>query len=135
MIVTFFANAACATMLVMSEAEIRKELIGPPMTGTYVDGRPWDETYYPDGHIIYHDLDNNWQGEWSFRGNGFCTYYNDEANGGCWRIVKTSENCYEFYAIGRLGKDGKGAGDKSIRWVARGWRASLASTCIPQVGV
>ena len=119
----------------MSQSDIRGDLIGPPMTGFYVDGKPWDETYFSDGRITYRDPENNWQGKWSFRGGGFCTFYNDRANGGCWKVLKVSENCYEFYALSRTGDPLTNPSGQSRIWVARGWRASRASTCDPQVGV
>ena len=127
--------AALAADFAMSEQDIRGELIGVPMQGNYVDGRPWDETYFPDGRISYHDLSNNWSGQWSFRGSGFCTFYNDGANGGCWLVHKVSENCYEFYSLGRNEKKFKDLPERRLVWVARGWRRSHASTCDPQVGV
>ena len=124
-----------ATVLALTEKNIRDELIGPPMKGTYVDGRPWDETYFANGSITYRDQDNKWQGQWSFRGTGFCTFYNDGANGGCWQILKISENCYEFYSMTRSGMPKSDHKGRSVTWVARGWRASQASTCDPEVGV
>jgi len=129
------ALRANAQIRSMSESDIRKELIGSPMKGFYVDGRPWDETYFSDGRIRYRDLENNWQGKWSFRGSGFCTFYNDRANGGCWQVLKVSQNCYEFYAMSRAGVPLKKPFGQSPIWVARGWRVSHASTCDPQVGV
>ncbi len=119
----------------MSETQIRAELIGPPMRGSYADGQPWDETYFPGGRISYKDSTNNWQGKWSFRGRGFCTFYNDGTNGGCWQILKTSENCYEFYAMSRAGVPLATVPGRRRVWVARGWRASRGSTCDPEVGV
>ena len=122
-------------MRVMSEHDIRKELIGPPMTGTYASGSPWDETYFKDGHIVYRDEKNNWVGKWSFRGRRFCTFYNQGVNGGCWYVLKTSDNCYEFYSAFRPFPSDKGGSPGRTSWVARGWRTSRPSTCDVEVGV
>ena len=125
-----------ASRLVMSQSDIQNELIGPPMKGVYDDGSPWDETYFADGHIVYQDATNNWVGKWSFRGKGFCTFYNGGVNGGCWRVLKTSENCYEFYPVNQKRAQEKDKRRrKVITWIARGWRRSHASTCDPEVGV
>ena len=119
----------------MTEDQIRIELIGPPMKGNYADDQPWDETYFHDGSITYADTMNNWQGIWSFRGAGFCTYYNEGQNGGCWTILKTSANCYEFYPVARAGKLIPRKPDQRRTWTARGWRTTAASTCDVGVGV
>lgn len=119
----------------MSEAAIRAELIDVPLEGQYVDERPWAETYFKDGRIEYKDPQANWTGQWSFRGAGFCTFYNEGSSGGCWRVIKSSSNCYYFYGLQRSGEPFRGVPGKSQGWTARGWRKSKPSTCDVAVGV
>lgn len=119
----------------MSEDAIRKELIDIPLAGHYFDGRPWEETYFTDQRITYRDSTNRWTGKWSFRGAGFCTFYNEGRNGGCWQIVKISGNCYYFYALQRSGRPRLAKpGEGRRRWTARGWRKDQASSCDVEVG-
>lgn len=118
----------------MSEAAIRKELIDVAMTGHYFDGQPWEETYFADQRITYKDTNNNWIGEWSFRGSGFCTFYNKGRNGGCWQIIKTGTNCYYFYGMPTDGNPPAATPGRLRKWTARGWRKDAASSCDVEVG-
>ena len=114
----------------MSEDAMRAAFIGKTLDGHYVDGLRWTETYNPDGRLEYRETARNGVGYWYFRGSVFCTFYDPGygLNGGCWNAIKTSANCYEFYAVGSDGDDEAGPGPFGS-WTARAWRRSEASTC------
>lgn len=113
----------------LSEAEIRRELIGHTNKGFYRGGERWVDAYAGDGSIAYRDERVSWSGQWSFHGNAFCTFYNDGANGGCYLVRQQSKNCFEFVAVP---DDWRGPGlapGSSPDWFAKGWRSEEPTTC------
>ena len=40
-------------------------------------------------------------GHWSVASGTFCTIYDDDPTGGCFRVQKTGANCFEFYFVAR----------------------------------
>ena len=109
---------------------MRAAFIGKTLDGHYVDGLRWTETYSADGRLDYRETARAGVGTWHFRGHVFCTFYEpgQSLNGGCWTAVKTSANCYEFYAAGSDGGDEAGPGPLGS-WAARAWRQGEPSTC------
>jgi hypothetical protein len=129
----------------MAEGEMREAFSGQTLDGHYGSGTGWTETYFADGRIDYREGSRAATGKWSYRNASFCTFYDPPYTpsfvGGCWQVLKTGANCYEFYTAGfkwpgRRGEDesaGEEGNDNSpdaqIRWNARGWRTSEPSTC------
>ena len=132
----------------MTEEAMREAFSGQTLDGHYGSGTAWTETYTADGRIDYREGARAAQGRWSFRNATFCTFYDPAFTpafvGGCWQVLRTGANCYEFYTAGfrwpgRRDEDGDGADDEQeggdsspnarIRWNARGWRTSEPSTC------
>lgn len=114
----------------MSEAAMRAAFIGKTLDGHYVDGLAWTETYAEDGRLAYRERVRSGTGYWYFKGHVFCTFYDpgNGLNGGCWNAVKTSANCYEFFAAEAEPADAPAA-EPYRSWVARAWRQSEPSTC------
>ncbi|HEX6001435.1 MAG TPA: hypothetical protein VFZ16_18880 [Hyphomicrobiaceae bacterium] len=123
----------------MTESAMRTAFIGKTLDGHYADGMPWTETYAPNGRLDYRDQRRAGPGDWHFRDNVFCTFYDPGygLNGGCFRALRTSANCYEFYLAGLGGPDDE-AGEPPAplrRWVARAALRDAPSTCQEQPSV
>ena len=89
----------------MSEAAMRADFAGQTLDGHYGSGTTWTETYFADGRIDYRESNRVAKGRWHFRGGVvFCTFYDPPYSpafvGGCWQVIKTGANCYEFYTAG-----------------------------------
>ena len=123
---------------------MREAFAGQTLDGHYGSGTAWTETYAADGRIDYREGTRAAQGRWSFREATFCTFYDPPYTpqfvGGCWQVLRTGRNCYEFYTAGfqwpgrRDGngdaEDGEGnSPERAIRWNARGWSTAEPSTC------
>lgn len=112
---------------------MRTAFIGKTLDGHYADGMPWTETYAPNGRLDYRDQRRAGPGDWHFRDNVFCTFYDPGygLSGGCFRALRTSANCYEFYlaGLGDLGVDLAEPPGPLRRWVARAARRDEPSTC------
>ncbi|MEZ5910152.1 MAG: hypothetical protein R3D31_15240 [Hyphomicrobiaceae bacterium] len=122
-------SMADATARWMSVEAMQRAFIGQRLAGVYASGQPWIESYDHQGGIDYWDKRGKAKGYWSFRGPAFCTFYTAGLAGGCWRAVKTSANCYEFFVEGAVPREGR------PRWGARGWRTDSPATCDVGAGV
>lgn len=127
-------------LLVLAEGETRppdaKLLQGPEIitafegktvAGAYGDGLAFRETYHPGGAIDYWDPRTESAGQWSVINNLFCTFYTS-MNGGCFRIVQVSANCFDFYAAADTEREALETG-KRADYTARGSVQGVASTC------
>ena len=135
------ATSPAAARSWMTVEAMREAFAGQTLDGHYGSGTTWTETYYPDGRIDYREGSRAAKGRWNFRGASFCTFYDPPYApafvGGCWQVLKTGANCYEFYTAGFQwpgrgedeGEEGGSGPDRQIRWNARGWRTSEPSTC------
>lgn len=112
----------------MSETEIRTALGGQAIDGHYRSGRTFSETYAADGRISYRDDIRQSGGHWSLVNGSFCTIYDTDASGGCFRVKRSGANCYEFYFVARTEDEAKRPRDPD--WTARGWRADQKNTCV-----
>jgi len=119
----------------LSEEVIRSAIVGQTLDGHYGNGVAWSEVYKPDGGLEYREAHRAAKGKWSFRpGNVFCTFYDPSPTGnlggGCWLVVKSSANCFEFYVAGAGGSvDSEEGLPTPSGWNAQGWRRSEPSTC------
>jgi hypothetical protein len=117
----------------MTEEAMRGAFIGGTLDGHYIDGLRWSESYTADGRLSYWEALRKGVGYWYFREHVFCTFYDpgQGLSGGCWRAIKASANCYEFYVSGF----GDPQSDEEIapgplgNWAARAWRQGEPSTC------
>ncbi len=120
----------------LSEEAIREAIVGQTLDGHYGTGLGWSEVYGKDGRLDYDEVGGRRAtGRWSFRPGGvFCTFYDPgpagHLNGGCWAVLKTSANCFEFYVAGGGPPAESEEGlSPPLQWNARGWRRGEPSTC------
>src|SRR5438309_11554209 len=76
--------------------EIRRAFRGITLDGIYRGGGVFSETYNEDGTIRYHDAKGADSGQWSVKGDTFCTYY-DRQPGACFYVLGHGENCFTFH--------------------------------------
>ena len=112
----------------MSEDDIKAVLGGQAIDGHYRSGRTFSESYGADGRIAYRDEFRASGGHWSLVNGAFCTIYDGDASGGCFRIKRSGANCYEFYFVARTEDEAKKPRDPD--WTARGWLAKQKNTCV-----
>lgn len=130
------AARAWAVPPYLDEAGIRKAIVGHTLDGHYGNGVTWTEVYGKDGRLDYREVGRQAAGNWHFRpGDVFCTFYDPSPfpglNGGCWLVLKTSANCFEFYVADETAPAApaeEGAPEPG-RWNAQGWRRGEPSTC------
>lgn len=129
------AMPAAALAPYLSEAAIREAIVGQTLDGHYGNGMTWAETYMSDGKLDYREASRAAKGAWSFRpGNVFCTFYDPSPSGtlsgGCWQVIKSSANCFEFYVAAETPSfDAEEGMPAPTQWNARGWRRGEPSTC------
>lgn len=129
------AAAAAPSRTWMTEEAMRAAFIGKTLSGHYVDGLAWTESYGEDGRLDYSEALRRGRGSWHFQGpRVFCTFYDPGhgLTGGCWNALQVSRNCYEFFPADWLGPEtgSETAPSDPLRpWVARAWRQSEPSTC------
>lgn len=111
----------------MSEGELRVTFGGATIDGHYPSGRGFTETYLSSGRLDYRDTRHATGGRWSITDGAFCTIYDDDPTGGCFRVMKSGSNCFEFYFISRTEEEARTPGQPD--WTARGWLSTSASTC------
>jgi hypothetical protein len=95
-------------------------LAGREVKGHYANGAAFSETFHRDGTITYADEKTKTKGTWSISQAKICTSY-DQAPGGCFQLVRHSENCFEFWLEGTDPKTGS--------WLARASQSKYADTC------
>jgi hypothetical protein len=114
----------------MQEAEIRKDLTGLRLTGLYPSNIPWTEDIRPDGTTDYMEGADRRPGRWTVDGELYCFVYALPHQGGCFRIVKHSQNCYELYtaSIGGVAPSPPPPAS-AMSWNGRMWREAERGTC------
>jgi hypothetical protein len=118
----------------MGESALNRTFSGKSIEGHYADGATFTESYDSDGHLSYSDERRQTAGRWSLQAGTFCTIYDADPSGGCYRVQKVSANCFEFYFAARTVEQAQRGGDRPS-WTARGWIKDEASSCPDQVGV
>jgi len=103
---------------------------GRTIEGQYATGLAFVESYGTDGRVDYREPARRLGGRWSVVAGTFCTIYDDDVSGGCFRVQQTSVNCFEFFIAARTEEDA--AEDPDAKgWVARGWRTDFPNSCEP----
>ena len=118
---------------VLQGPEIISAFEGKTVAGAYHDGLAFRETYFSGGKIDYWDPRASTGGQWSVVNNLFCTFYT-AMTGGCFRIVRVSANCFDFYAAADSTEEALGP-EKRSDYTARGAVDGLASTCPDELQV
>lgn len=103
----------------MSEAEMSSAFAGATLEGKYGDGRPFRERYKNDGRVEYEERSLTNGGSWSVQAGTFCTIYDGDASGGCFRVKQVGRNCYEFYFVARTEMEAH-RDQRRPDWTARG---------------
>jgi len=113
----------------LNEEQIRTEFVGRRLEGVYPSGTRWAETIETDGSTNYEEGEKRWRGKWWVEESTFCFSYPPPGVGGCFRVLRTSLNCYELYEAGSKmieEEDVPFAGD---RWNGRLWSTDRPLTC------
>jgi hypothetical protein len=115
----------------MSGEEIRAEFSGRPLAGLYPSLRAWSEQIHADGTSDYTEGEKRWRGRWWIRDREFCFTYPPPGVGGCFRVTRVSQNCFELYEFGS--GTGPGQSDEPPHladlWNGRMWHADRPITC------
>lgn len=142
----FFAKACGAVLALNSHAlaleatslkgpDIIDHLAGKSVRGTYADGTPFTETFWPDGKDTYWDPRGSSSGTWRVSEDMMCFTYDAVSNmsGGCFRVEKIGANCFDFYAVSQPpGLDPRKGGP---RYTARASADGAPETCPDELQV
>ena len=126
--------AAATDAAWMSEDDMRAAFSGVTLEGKYGSGKPFTESYGSDGRIEYREAATIIGGKWTVESGTFCTIYDRDPTGGCYRVKKVGGNCYEFYFVARTEKQAK-ADPKSPSWTARGSVTGKPGICAEEHSV
>lgn len=112
----------------MSDSDLSRQFGGVEIDGHYASGRTFSEAYRADGRLEYRERDRQTRGRWSVEAGSFCTIYDADASGGCYRVKRVGRNCFEFYFVARTEMQARQDPNRPS-WTARGWVKSEAATC------
>lgn len=118
----------------MHDEDMRAAFTGVTLEGKYGSGRPFREVYEADGKLEYREAATVIGGKWSVRAGTFCTIYDKDPTGGCYRVKKVGGNCYEFYFVARTEQQAEGD-PKSPSWTARGSIVGKPGICAEEHSV
>ena len=119
----------------MDSAALSATFKGQAVEGEYGSGRTFKETYTAGGNLAYQDDMRASGGHWSVATGTFCTIYDDDPAGGCFRVQQLGANCFEFFFVARTEDTAADPKDGQPAWTARAWIANRTSTCKERVGV
>ena len=90
----------------------------------------WNEQIPPDGKTDYVEGNERRPGHWNVSGELYCFVYALPHQGGCFRIVKQSPNCYELYtaSIGGVAPSPPPPAT-AMSWNGRMWRDTERGSC------
>ena len=113
----------------LSGRDLAPIFAGERIDGVYQDGSRFTETYAKDGRTDYREGGRASSGQWSVRGDLFCTFYEaPDMPGGCFVVVRDSANCFDSFAVENEEEARSIVGDRRA-WSARAWQADAISTC------
>lgn len=113
-------GAALAQFPWLSGAQIEKALTGKTIDGMYASGRRFTEHYMDGGTLEYMEDGVLLKGRWSVTAGTLCTIYDTDPTGGCFRVLSSGSNCYEFYFVARDEDQARTLKDDAASWTARG---------------
>lgn len=115
----------------MKPDALKSAFSGVTIEGVYADGRPFEESYFASGRLKYIEDARNLiqRGRWSIVSGTFCTLYDIRPTGGCFRVRRHSDNCFEFYFQSRNEAMARSPRPGRPSWTARAWRKGETSTC------
>ena len=113
----------------MSDSDIRAAFAGTTIEGVYGSGEKFVESYLANGRIDYVEARRKLAGQWSVVNAQFCTIYDVSPTGGCFRVVRLGDNCFEFYFQSRDEQKAAEPDPGQPSWTAQGWRKDEKPTC------
>lgn len=113
----------------MSDAELVAQFHDTTIEGNYPTGRSFSESYQSDGRVDYKEPNINMRGYWSVTSGTLCTIYDADPAGGCFRVARVGENCFEFHFASRTEDAVPGSADGKAEWTARAWVRGKPSAC------
>jgi hypothetical protein len=113
----------------MSDTEIMDQFHDITIEGSYASGRPFTESYRADGRVEYAERGVSMGGYWSVTAGTLCTIYELDPAGGCFRVARVGENCFEFYFSARTEKAAPGPETEKPAWTARGSIRGKSTAC------
>ncbi len=118
----------------MNDVELRSAFSGVTLEGKYGNGRPFSESYAAGGRLEYREADRSVGGKWTVESGTFCTIYDADPAGGCYRVKKVGGNCYEFYFVARTEQEAR---SDQVRpaWTARGSVVGKPGICAEEHSV
>ncbi|MFA7305780.1 MAG: hypothetical protein WC026_03825 [Hyphomicrobium sp.] len=119
----------------LNDGEILSQFKDGTVDGRYASGKAFTERYAADGRVTYQEPGMTLAGHWSVTEGTLCTIYDDDASGGCYRIVQVDSNCYEFYFVSRTEAAAPGPPEGKPAWTARGSLQGKPSACRDQPSV
>lgn len=125
----FLVQTAVANEFWMEADELMETFAGVTIYGHYSDGRHFSERYGNDMALEYSEGPREVSGHWSVVSGTFCTIYENDPTGGCFRVARVGANCFEFYFVTRSEEEAKAREFGKPGWTARGWVKGRQSTC------
>jgi hypothetical protein len=113
----------------MADEDLRATFGGVTVDGHYVDGRRFSEQYEIDMGLVYSEGPRETTGHWSVISGSFCTIYDGDPTGGCFKVARSGANCFEFYFIARTEEQVRQRKGGQPGWTARAWIKGLPDTC------
>ena len=104
----------------MADREMADLFSGATLEGVYASGRTFTEIYKDNGRIRLMEGGMELEGNWSVRSGTFCTIYDNTPSGGCFRVARVAQNCFEFYFVARTEEDAQSKRFGKPDWTARG---------------
>lgn len=123
------AQVAAGGEFWMEGEELKETFSGVTIDGHYSDGRYFTERYGRDMALQYSEGPREVSGHWSVISGAFCTIYENDPAGGCFRVVRVGANCFEFYFVTRSEEEAEAGEFGKPGWTARGWVKGRRSTC------
>lgn len=128
--VTGICRASLAGSAWLAPDEISAALAGKTLEGRYASGKAFTERYAADGRVEYSESGGiSTGGHWSITAGTFCTIYDGDASGGCYRVSRVGRNCFEFYFITRTEEAAARRAGEAPSWTARGAVSGETTAC------
>jgi len=112
----------------MSDADLGRVFGGAEIDGHYASGRTFAENYKASGRLEYREASRSSGGRWSVQSGTFCTIYDGDTSGGCYRVKQVGQNCFEFYFVARTEERARVSPNRPS-WTARAWLRTRPVTC------
>lgn len=123
------AEESRSGLIWMPGTEISDAFSGKALAGIYPSDKIWAEAIHGDGTTDYREGPNNWKGRWWTTAREFCFEYPPPGEGGCFRVVRISVNCFELYDFTSTHGRAEEPPNLADVWNGRMWYADKPTTC------